>query len=74
MKTWKLEPAEDVGITLTADAYGFERHEDGYQVICAHCERVMLEGYVPSPNLIIQVLTCQHCDGLNRFDTSLPDS
>jgi len=72
LKTWKLEPAEDIGVTITADVIGFGRQEDGYEVRCAHCDKVMLEGYKPSSFMTIQVLTCQHCGGLNRFDASPP--
>lgn len=72
MKTWKLEAAEPIGITIMADAMGFEHHDDGYNVRCAHCDEIMIEGYKPSPSIIIEVLTCQHCGGLNRFDTSPP--
>lgn len=72
MKTWKLEPADNIGIRIDAGAMGFQKHTDGYRVLCAHCDGIMLEGYKPSPSLAIQVLNCQHCGGLNRFDASPP--
>jgi len=73
MKTWKLEPGEDIGIVAVADSLGFAQHDDGYEVLCAHCDQPMLKGYKPSDAFVIEVITCQHCGGLNRFDGRPPE-
>lgn len=64
MKEWKLKEAVSVGIDFRADALGYEKSPDGYDVKCGHCSGVMLPAYQPK-NLTFHYLTCQHCGGVN---------
>lgn len=74
MKKIRLEAtAPIIEISISADAYGYEKDQNGADLLCGHCDAVMFEAYPIKKNGLIinmQGITCSSCGGTNTLDTA----
>lgn len=66
------DPVPGMDIDLS-DAYGYDRDENGADLLCGHCDSVMFEAhplYKGGDSIHIEGVKCKSCGGQNTLDTS----